>query len=715
MLNNNNMLTRSSLNNPEMMRPPNGTSMSVDRGIGYNDVVMGEEYVNQTINNMPQEIITTGDIPDKYLDKPVCATPILPGNSKITFQGSVLAAVNGFRDVSKDAKTRLESQRFVERLLVEAGSCSKMNPSIMKDYRLRLFSIDAGKLDQILASEESLNANLHDNISCAVDAIIYDGKMSGELSPSPRERLRNWFPTVKQIGQESIEGYALRTSLTTDTNLFVMKAPRNPRNDDLVHEALVGFYAMNKLSHILPNYMRVYGYTKCSPPAIRNKEAVTWCSSSTPAVSYLITENIRDGPTIKEFMKDPNTTVFDFLAVFYQLINALNIAYKYYGYTHYDLHAGNVIIRKYSRLIAIPFFGTNDKPIGYIATVYVPYIIDYGFSRITVGGIGFGKIGLEKFGVTGETAFPMYDIYKILGFLGETIHTNSQTAHFNDINAVLERLFSFFGDGTLVERVRRRINNSRKDFYGPDSRYRDITHDNYINWLLQTSGINFHIYNNILDLISRGVYTAPINAGMDTCTFYDLVSSDDGPETSLEFCELVGAINSDSLLSSDAKQRALAWLNSRYDSHMYFTDTIVSINNKVQNVASIRSTRNISNGNIVPELSITPNLTTAPIASLYRDHLFDLIKIKDIASEVISYIKSSICALSTQGKYSLHKSEIEGLATITNEWNVFLRGQREILKRNVDYAKNIKWATLTTDDSIIKFWTKEHESLVLAI
>lgn len=152
--------------------------------------------------------------------------------------------------------------------------------------------------------------------------------------------------------------------------------------------------------------MYVYGYVKCSPPAIENKEVATWCSSNIPAVSYLIAENIRDVVSMGEFITDPATTPLDVIVVFYQLMNALNLAYKTYGYTHYDLHHGTIMVRKYPKVIAIPYFGTDNKIIGYLAPQYVPYIIDYGFSRVTVAGVGFGKIGIE-----GEIEFPMYDTY----------------------------------------------------------------------------------------------------------------------------------------------------------------------------------------------------------------------------------------------------------------------------------------------------------------
>ena len=698
------------------MRPTNGMVMSLEPSYSADDDIMiTEDDITQMANTIKaQDIMEVETSSELYLGNLTCTKPILPSNSGFKFSSSLMSAINVFTDSSKDPQARLSSQRLVERTMVEAGSCSQLNPSIMNDYRLRLFSIDPEKLEDILSDEGATNGDIHDNISCAVDAIMYDGKVPGQLSPTPRERMRNWFPFVKQIGADSVEGYALQTSFSEDTSLFVMKAPRNPKKDDLVHEALIGFYAMNKLSHILPNYMYVYGYTKCSPPALQDKEAITWCSSSTPAVSYLVSENVKNAVTFQDFIKDQTVTGADLLAVFYQLINALNVAYKAYGYTHYDLHRGNVLIRRYPRMLAIPYFGTNNVPVGYIASVYVPYIIDYGFSRITVGGVGFGKIGLEQYGISGERAFPMFDIYKILGFIGETVYTSPANIRYDEIGSILERLFSFFGEGSLSQRIRTRL-NKREDFYSADLRYVTVTHDMYINWLERSSGMNFHIYTDLLELASKGIYTAPINTSVDTCSFYKLVSSDNGPETSLEFCEVVGAINLDPILTPELKQHALDWLNERFDAGTDFIDTVESIDNKVSEIAYIRSRRNLSNGNIIPDISTMTNLTISSIVDQYRDHIIDLLKIKDLTSTSMSYVKASICALVTQNKYSIYKSRIDPLNSTLTEYNVFLQGQRSILKRNLDYTKRIDWSSLTSNRSIINFWTQDHESLVLAV
>jgi hypothetical protein len=641
----------------------------------------------------------------RYINPTICASPILPPNAEVVFPDTLRRSIDIFQDMTQDKRVRANSQHQVERYLVERGSCSSMNPVIMDDFRLRLFSIDSNKLDAELATTRSLDASIHDNLACAVDAIIYNDKVPGTFSPSQRERIRNWFPTIKQIGAESVEGYALKTSFTPTGNLFVMKTPRSLEKDELVHEALVGFYALNKLRHILPNYMYVYGFVYCSAPAIERKEVATWCSSSGHSVSYLITENIQNAMPIGEFIVDPNTAPLDFLTVFYQLINALNLAYKSYGYTHYDLHTGNIMIRKYSQIIAIPFLGTNNQINGYIATSNVPYIIDYGYSRITVGGIGFGKVGLEGAGIEGQRPFAMYDTYKILGFLGEKLYTKPRTIHYAPMAVLLEKLFSFFGEGTLLSRVERRL-NAKRDWYGAPEQYRNLDHDDYITWLRNQVDIENPIFTN-LSMIP-GVYTAPINTSMDTCTFYQMMGSNNGPATSLEYCEVVGAINADTVLDPYGKQQAVSWLNTHFDAEKYFTNTLPTVNEKIQEVNDLRAHTNI------PNLLTVTNAAYPEFVNSYRNSILDLLKIKDLTADTISYTRASICSLISQGTYQKFSTQINALSTMTTEWVQFINQQRTILQNNVDYAKTVDWSTRTHDKQVLAFYRTEHEVLVFA-
>ena len=700
--------TMAELMSLDAIHPIAATSLSVPYVAEGDLDIMDLESPTQTIELDPVSDQTNES--NSYINQTICASPILPSNQSLRLPDSLLPAITAFKDRSNSIRARVSSQRLVERYLVERGSCASLNPTIMNDFRLRIFGIDSDILESVLSTEDALNASIHDNLSCAVDAIIYDGKLPGRFTPSQTERVRNWFPSIQQIGKESVEGYALKTSFTTDTNLFIMKAPRNPKNDELVHEALIGFYALNKLRRILPNYMYVYGYVKCSPPVIIDKEVTTWCSSSNPAVSYLIAENIRDAVPIGDFITDPNTTSLDVLVVFYQIMNALNLAYKSYGYTHYDLHYGNIMVRKYPKIVAIPYFGVETKIIGYLASQYVPYLIDYGYSRITIGGVGFGKIGLESYGVEGTSAFPMFDTYKLIGFLGEALYTKPRTSNYANISILLEQLFSFFGNGTLSNRVKQRLTPGTKDWYNISLEYKSITHDNYISWLQNNSGIQVPVHVSLLQLMSKGVYTAPINTSMDTCSFYKMVTSDQGPETSLEYCEVIEAINTDSVLAPDIKQQAIQWLNSNFDSEEYFLDTIDSVDAIIGDITS-----SLQRQNIIFSISSMKDLTTAVFVDKYRAQILDLLTIKDYASSLVSYTKSNICALTSQGKFQNHRARIEAINTFNSEIINYLNAQRSILRNNLKYTQSIKWKSILSDTRLLAFWTKEHEILILGL
>lgn len=101
------------------------------------------------VPKQPQNIV---NVPIAYINQTICATPKLPSNQTLTLPNNLLPAVTIFRDRSKDTRARVSSQRLVERYSVERGSCSNLNPAIMKDFRLRLFGIDSDILASVLAS-----------------------------------------------------------------------------------------------------------------------------------------------------------------------------------------------------------------------------------------------------------------------------------------------------------------------------------------------------------------------------------------------------------------------------------------------------------------------------------------------------------------------------------------------------------------------------------
>lgn len=83
------------------------------------------------------------------------------------------------------------------------------------------------------------------------------------------------------------------------------------------------------------------------------------------------------------------------------------------------------------------------------------------------------------------------------------------------------------------------------------------------------------------------MFTAPVNTSIDTCAFYNMVSSVDGPETSLEYCEVIEAINDDSILAPNIKQDAIDWINSVFDAEQYFNNSLALIDSMVSEINAI--------------------------------------------------------------------------------------------------------------------------------
>ncbi len=639
---------------------------------------------------------------DEYLPDPKCSSIKLPINHRFIFPTSFLNDIKIFSNRSNPRAERISSQMKVEKQLVEAGKCSQLNPQIMNDFKLRLFNMDPNKIDNEVST--NLDAKLHDYIACYVDAII--NTKSDPFSIS--DNVYNWFVDEQLIGANSVEGYAFQTSTTPESKLFVIKSPRNIRRDELVHEALIGRYAMNKLRHYLPNYMYVYGYFGCSSAIINGKEIISWCSEPNPKYSYLVTENIRDAVPIKEFIVDQTINENDLMAVLYQVENALNLAYKQYGYTHYDLHHSNIMVRKYKKLVAIPYFGTRGQIIGYIVTKYVPYIIDYGYSRITIGNVGFGKIGLEHAGIEGERPFPMYDIYKLICFLGETIYTSPKGINYTKFTQILETLFSFFGDGTLNKRVIKRL-STEQDFYNLSETYRPITHDHYIDWL-HKSGLPIPIITNMNELYQANIYPAPINTDLDTCTFYDKISSDNGPNTSLEYCEIISALNSDTTMSPEIKQSAINWVNSNFDAADYFEYSLPILKNKLRSTFEYYNTVKDTKNNIIPNIGTISEITLADpfYIESYRKIIISYFRIKQLIRELDIAIRSGICSLTLQNSLVKYNDSIQKLQNDVDIFADILESQNSILENNIKYAANKNWKKYSRQ--AVAFWMDEHPS-----
>lgn len=355
--------------------------------------------------------------------------------------------------------------------------------------------------------------------------------------------------------------------------------------------------------------MYVYGYFKCNAPVVYERELISW---STPypinQVTYLMSENIINSIPLKDFVNRNDITEADYLAVMLQLFNALNVAYKTYLFTHHDLHSSNVLVRILPEPVIVAF---RD---GYIVTRYIPFIIDYSYSSITIDDVEYGRKGMHP--------FPMSDIYKLLCFSTQSLIGRPE---YQPKQNLADQMFQFFHEGSIKERISARLDTPYIDFYklNANNVSPTITHENFINLLLTKSGIAFPIeyFNPNYSTIT------PIS----TFEFIKLVQKEDISLTAADYCVTT---------------------NNAFDADAYYINTYPKIIEKI-----VKANHHLDDINTPDK-----NKTRKSINMAYaKDIIYDLIR-------TINYIK---CSLQKQQilKYS---TEIPELNNLINRYNMLI-------------------------------------------
>lgn len=270
------------------------------------------------------------------------------------------------------------------------------------------------------------SASLMKALSCYFD-ITLKGHVTNKLptaSPELIKELRN----PHRIGAESVEGVALLTGINDVKDLVVIKAPKDPKNDGLLHEYFVGMTALNKMREYNPSFMYTFTGFTCSAPVIRGKEVIEWCKPTGPQVNYVVFEKII-GKSLEDVLTKTNITLKQYLSYLIQGILAHKRAVADYGFTHYDEHSGNWLIGEVPGVerkgitekgpFYIPFVQNGNGNVLYVKSDGRTVIIDYGRVHIAYNGKHFGfhdeKLERED-GLYSDKVRPLYDMFKLIGF-----------------------------------------------------------------------------------------------------------------------------------------------------------------------------------------------------------------------------------------------------------------------------------------------------------
>lgn len=387
--------------------------------------------------------------------------------------------------------------------------------NFLNDFSIDLFEdIDLEKIKNNFSRlnfkkiNKLTDSNLTFNIYIQTYLMIIISEIINNKSNYKNNIIYEYFDNLKIFNTDSIEGYISYPSFSGDN--LIIKIPRLD-NNNIKFEAFIGLNYLNHLRKFIPNFTFTYGLFTCGKLEYdRDDNKVrNWCDKGYDT-NYLIIENIKNNKTFSKIINEIN--IYDLINILIQIFQALDLAYKEYGYRHNDLHTENVLIKTLDE----PIFISYDKEIfTYEANLkckYIPMIIDYGFNSVSLKTdnnkeICFGLYNDHYINndVKPSDDFQIFDYYKLICFLGRDLLNHNDNMN-EDNFILLDVLFGIFEKGSLKDRVKLYYENNNvhyyDDFFTAD---KDLSKMNYKYFLKRAYSVfedyqfNFNDLKNIND------------------------------------------------------------------------------------------------------------------------------------------------------------------------------------------------------------------------
>ena len=370
---------------------------------------------------------------------------------------------NGEILARKDPEQRVKELGFIR----DKPVCTLNN-----NIRLNLAGVNEELLGRLIASN-FFNPNFMKIIQCIFNSIVVPYNIPDD--PSYYARVKHWLRNILELLGAGKLGEAYKMSIKGDLGRHYVLKVQSDTDYDLVHELFVGLFGTNSLRE-QGNLNYVFGGFDCSHPirAPKAAEPATWCNLG-ERLDYVIYERI-EGPSLGSSLNSMSPN--DFLQCLVQITLSLNDAYNKISYTHYDLHAENVILRMLPGPAQLAYKIDNTRV--FINTRIIVSFIDYGLSYFRYANESYGSfIGFVE-GVSTEVPFPMYDIFKIL--------IDSFSRANREIKSFIRTCIGFF----TTESVENILANSRAQstiFWLPRvPAFTQLKHEDFYRFLLRNFG-----------------------------------------------------------------------------------------------------------------------------------------------------------------------------------------------------------------------------------
>lgn len=247
--------------------------------------------------------------------------------------------------------------------------------------------------------------------------------------------INEWITSINKISVISKEGLVYYGNILSQDIKILIKIPRKEIGfNSLLREYFIGLTSINKLRYTIPTFVYTLGAFLCPQPyydgdAIYSGELCN--KEESQKTIYVIYENI-PGETLTDILTKDKISFSEWLDIYIQILLSLEIAQREIGFTHFDLHTGNVMIRKDN----IKYDITLDNLSYSIYTKHLPVIIDFGTSCVFVENRYVGSSDYMPYRMI-NFIVPGYDMYKFL------VYSSKYAKPF--LSKKIRELFKFYG------------------------------------------------------------------------------------------------------------------------------------------------------------------------------------------------------------------------------------------------------------------------------
>lgn len=415
----------------------------------------------------------------------------------------------------------------------------KYNDKILKNMGLDIIDLQRNILENEIRYNFYCGSTM-EAVYIIINEAILLTKNKGYTTPE----ISNFLTDLTLLSSDTIESIIYKGSIRYLSDIIVIKVSKID-SKNTIHEYNVGL-ALNNLRYIMPNFMYVFSNFNCG----MYESGKPLCNTK-GNINYLVVEMIK-GKTFHDEIISGNISRDELYNWTIQILLALAMAQEKYKFIHYDLHIENIIIRRTRDYINYVYNLEGNEY--WITSNIFPTIIDYGFSRITIGENDYTSPNTNiKYGLDGSFK-PGIDVYKFLYTIMKALKLINSPYFIEYYSIFGEFLIFHANDNTKKLLMEDILTNSNKNNYAYPS--------------LGDDGIYYITPMDVLTFIDSDIITK--NIGINPTNGYITMGICENIENVLT--KLLTPINTEKTCQGDPWKKLDKTWRDRYGNDRYWFD-----------------------------------------------------------------------------------------------------------------------------------------------